>query len=761
MRYRGSSARELVPQRSSMAGRFATILATVFLAIASVLPASTVFAASPDGSNAVRHQEGPKAVIDRGRSTLIDAARLARAHPRKDTHRPKRPTANFKGPKSGPQPTQAGTFVSPRSSALTPRIPTAAPPVLPMTFAGLAESDDYPASGLQLEPPDPWVAVNSSYVIQAVNSLIRVTTRSGVQLATLPHWALFGLPGDQEGADARIIWDASHGRWVGVLASFNGTLTDDFINLVVSETADPLGAWDRFATSTGANFPDYPGLASSTDRIVVTADEFHFPGEVYQFGLVATFPWAPILAGGSLTEYDWLFPGTFIHVRPAQVLSPIPDVHLIWEDFATGDVWYGRMTGPATAPTIPNIINLTSALALPAFSSPVAPHNANGTTIADAVDERPTDAVIRNNRMWFVSTHAFSGVDVARVTQLNVSNPASPVVVSDFSHWVPGADIWMPGIGVTADGSAIAVMTASVVGSFNPMTIASRWTATDDWNTFYDIYDQGSAAYSGTRWGDYLGVAADPAASDAVWASDEVATSDGSWRTSVFQFAAPAITSAPTQTVFVPSTLPTGVSAGQTVPVRVSWGASTAGDLGAHFNLQEDIDAGGWRDLSASLPTNSVTLPLLVGHSYQFQVRVVNGNFEPGEFVPGPVFTPTLYQQTSGTAYSSGWSSQSSSVYSGGSVKYASTSGRSATFTATNARSIAIVTTKAKTRGSFKVYVDGVLKGTIKTYSTTTKYRQTVFQYAWSTPGTHKFKIVVSGTSGHPRVDVDAFVVLR
>ncbi len=71
------------------------------------------------------------------------------------------------------------------------------------------------------------------------------------------------------------------------------------------------------------------------------------------------------------------------------------------------------------------------------------------------------------------------------------------------------------------------------------------------------------------------------------------------------------------------------------------------------------------------------------------------------------------------------------------------------------------MTTKAKTRGSFKVYVDNVYKGTIKTYSTTTKYRQIVFQYAWSTPGTHKVKIVVSGTSGHPRVDIDAFVVLK
>ena len=67
----------------------------------------------------------------------------------------------------------------------------------------------------------------------------------------------------------------------------------------------------------------------------------------------------------------------------------------------------------------------------------------------------------------------------------------------------------------------------------------------------------------------------------------------------------------------------------------------------------------------------------------------------------------------------------------------------------------------AASRGSFKVYVDGVLKAWVSTYSTTTKFRQVVYQYSWPTAGTHNIKIVVGGTLGHPRVDVDAFVVLR
>jgi hypothetical protein len=35
-----------------------------------------------------------------------------------------------------------------------------------------------------------------------------------------------------------------------------------------------------------------------------------------------------------------------------------------------------------------------------------------------------------------------------------------------------------------------------------------------------------------------------------------------------------------------------------------------------------------------------------------------------------------------------------------------------------------------------------------------------VFVANWAVSGTHTLKIVVKGTSGHPRVDVDAFIRL-
>ena len=39
-----------------------------------------------------------------------------------------------------------------------------------------------------------------------------------------------------------------------------------------------------------------------------------------------------------------------------------------------------------------------------------------------------------------------------------------------------------------------------------------------------------------------------------------------------------------------------------------------------------------------------------------------------------------------------------------------------------------------------------------------TKARQLVFKENWTTQGRHTIKIVVLGTSGHPEVDLDAFL---
>jgi hypothetical protein len=109
--------------------------------------------------------------------------------------------------------------------------------------------------------------------------------------------------------------------------------------------------------------------------------------------------------------------------------------------------------------------------------------------------------------------------------------------------------------------------------------------------------------------------------------------------------------------------------------------------------------------------------------------------------------------------YHGTWTVSTSTSFSGGSARYATVSGASASLT-TTARSLAFVTTIASTRGAVRIYVDGTLRVTLN-LAGTTAFRRVAYATSWSSVGTHTIKIVVVGTAGRPRIDLDAFEVVR
>jgi hypothetical protein len=120
----------------------------------------------------------------------------------------------------------------------------------------------------------------------------------------------------------------------------------------------------------------------------------------------------------------------------------------------------------------------------------------------------------------------------------------------------------------------------------------------------------------------------------------------------------------------------------------------------------------------------------------------------------------TLYQESSAKiTYKGTWKTSDCLCYSGGHVLYSQTAGNIATFKFTG-NLIQFVSERGSTRGSFKVYINGALKATVSNYITTPNQNAViVWQKSFASVATRTLKIVVVGTSGHPRVDVDAFVV--
>jgi hypothetical protein len=205
----------------------------------------------------------------------------------------------------------------------------------------------------------------------------------------------------------------------------------------------------------------------------------------------------------------------------------------------------------------------------------------------------------------------------------------------------------------------------------------------------------------------------------------------------------------------------TGSALGSTaVATRLTWSGADAGSGIARWDLRIARNGGPW--MSVHLPgplATSLDVSLARTGSYRWQVRAIDAAGNPGAWTSGPLVRPALVADSSASVRGL-WLRSRSTLYSGGSTRFATARGASASYTFTGS-AIAWVAQRGPKRGVASVYLDGHIVGTVDLRAAATQTRRQVFSYAWPTSGAHTLRIVVAGTAGRPRVEVDAFVVFR
>jgi hypothetical protein len=432
-------------------------------------------------------------------------------------------------------------------------------------FPGLAFAFKGATDG---EPPDPWVAAGPEHVVQAVNRAFRISDRSGNTIQTIDMFDFFGLdefynPGEVEFFDPRVIYDSLHARWFAVEASFDcfdspqNTIGTGYIDFAVSDGTDPTAGWSILSIHYPDALPDYPGLGTSTDKVVLSANVFALTGSFGNCDAGPTFvgteldvlAWSQLTASSGDINLDSDFhEGNYFTWRPSlQTPATSPTVFAVAEEGDPGaaDVAYARITGtPANGSTIFTYSNLSSIIA--PFLEPPQPFQPGPpNTIANAVDQRPTDAVWKDNKLAFVSTYPCDpggGLveerDCVRVSELSTANPGSPTVIQDFVISQDAHDLYMGGVGyalnddlhiVWTRSSAAAGHYASSYGAYQDAAAAN--------NTISNraVLSAGTGNYPGVRWGDYVGVAQDPQVPNAVWQGNEYSVGANWWATEITQ----------------------------------------------------------------------------------------------------------------------------------------------------------------------------------------------------------------------------------
>jgi hypothetical protein len=202
-----------------------------------------------------------------------------------------------------------------------------------------------------------------------------------------------------------------------------------------------------------------------------------------------------------------------------------------------------------------------------------------------------------------------------------------------------------------------------------------------------------------------------------------------------------------------------GIASG--IPVQLVWSIGTNTGSGiASYVLQRKLDTGAFVTIASPRAALAI-VSLSAGHTYQFRVASVDGVGHVGAFVAGPAFKALASQESSTLIrYSPGWALSTSRSSWGGHAKYTGARLASATF-AFIGRNFAWVAPMDRLQGLAKVYLDGRLVTTVNLNSAISRSRQIAFTRAWTTSTAHTVRIVGLATAGHPRVTVDALLVLK
>src|SRR5688572_20866767 len=172
-------------------------------------------------------------------------------------------------------------------------------------FDGVGEGNPQFSYSVNVAPPDTTGDAGQTQYVQWVNSSFAVFDKAtGTRLYgpaggnTL--WSGFG--GDCEtrnDGDPIVQYDQLANRWVMTQFSLR---SGNYLQCVaVSQTADALGSWHRYAFPY-AHFPDYPKLAVWPDAYYITFNMFGTAGTSFTGGRVCAYDRARMLNGLSAIQ---------------------------------------------------------------------------------------------------------------------------------------------------------------------------------------------------------------------------------------------------------------------------------------------------------------------------------------------------------------------------------------------------------------------------------------------------------------------------
>jgi len=198
---------------------------------------------------------------------------------------------------------------------------------------------------------------------------------------------------------------------------------------------------------------------------------------------------------------------------------------------------------------------------------------------------------------------------------------------------------------------------------------------------------------------------------------------------------------------------------GAQASVRVSWTASDSLSGLGNALVWQSVDGAAFTQI-ATTAASFYDTAIPVGHNYEYAVGVFDnaGNFGGYTFSPN-MNLKIIQENAAAVVYTPGWNLQHLGSASAKRTEWTKLASKSATVTFSG-NEVAWVSYKDTTRGSAHVSLDGGATTGVNTHASSATPRIVVYT-ATTSNGSHTLQVTNVGTAGSPRIDVDAFLVLK
>lgn len=414
-----------------------------------------------------------------------------------------------------------------------PVVPQVASPSPNLDFQGLGDANTS-------IPPDTHGAIGPNHIMTALNTQVRIQSKTGTTVSTVSLNSFFASVGGGGGTfDPRVLYDPYQNRWICVAVDDAAAATSKVL-IAVSQTNDPTGTWNFYGYDHDAanlEWADYPMVGFNKNWIAVSINDFANVGNTFQGANCYIFDKSTLYAGAVSPTVTKVQVGTAaaslgnVH-QPVETYDNTTETLYIiqrWNSTA-GQLRVYTITGTPAAPT------LTATGLFPtstgwSTTAVAAPQSGGGAITITNNDSRMQRVVLRNGSIWaahtiFLTSPSRTGV---QWWQFNPTNAVITQVgrIEDST----GTNFYaFPSIAVNAANQALIGYSAFSATTFASAAYSYRGV-TDATTTTRDPlrYKNGLACYRKTfgggtnRWGDYSNTLVDPVDDSTFWTLQEYA----------------------------------------------------------------------------------------------------------------------------------------------------------------------------------------------------------------------------------------------